>query len=59
MLAFIMENGPTILQLLTSFVGSFAIIATLTPNDADNRIVQVLLTIINKFGGNMGKASNG
>lgn len=46
------------LPIITSFVGAFALIATMTKNKTDDRIVQVILDIINFLGGNFGKAKN-
>lgn len=46
------------LPLLVSTVGTFAIIAVLTPNKSDDKIVQFLEDIINFLGGNFGKAKN-
>jgi hypothetical protein len=46
------------LPVVTSVVGSFALIATMTPNKTDDKIVQFLLDIINFLGGNVGKAKN-
>ena len=46
------------LPILVSFVGSFALIAALTPNKTDDKIVQWLLDIVNFLGANFGKAKN-
>ena len=46
------------LPIVTSVVGSFALIATITPNKVDDEIVNVLLKIINFLGANVGKATN-
>lgn len=46
------------LPVVTSIVGSFALIATLTPNKTDDKIVQVLLDIINFCAANFGKSKN-
>jgi len=48
----------TYLPVLVSLVGSFALIATLTPNKTDDKIIGWLLTVINFLGGNFGKAAN-
>jgi len=40
------------------FIGVFATIATMTPNKTDDRIVQVLLDMVNFLGGNVAKAKN-
>lgn len=39
-------------------VGAFALIATKTANQSDDRIVQVILDIINFLGANLGKSKN-
>ena len=46
------------LPIVTSIVGSFALIATLTPNKADDRILQFILDVVNFLGANIGKAKN-
>ena len=46
------------LPLVVQIVGTFAIIATLTPNKSDDKIVQFIEDIINFLGGNIGKAKN-
>lgn len=44
--------------IATSVVGTFAIIATATPNKVDDDIIQVLMKVINFLGANFGKAKN-
>ena len=46
------------LPIVTSFIGSFALIAVLTPNKTDDRIIQWILDIINFLGANFGGAKN-
>ena len=41
-----------------SIVGGFAVLASLTPNKSDDRIVQIILDIVNFLGANIGKAKN-
>ena len=53
-----MNNWQGWLAAATSVVGSAAVIATLTPNKSDDRIVQWLLDIVNFIGANVGKAKN-
>jgi len=48
----------TYMPIIVSVVGSFALIATLTPNKADDKIVSFLLQLVNFLGGNIGKAKN-
>ena len=45
---------PQLLQI----VGAAAIVATMTPNKTDDKIVQMILDAINFLGGNLGKAKN-
>ena len=52
------ENALTIFKIVTSVVGSFALIATLTKNTTDDRIAQVILDVVNFLGGNIGNAAN-
>lgn len=46
------------IPIITSFVGSFAILAAATPNKTDDKIVQWMLDIVNFFGANFGNARN-
>lgn len=55
---FFTENWTEILSAVTSIVGGFAIIATLTPNQADNKIIDAVMQLINTMGGNFGNAKN-
>jgi hypothetical protein len=56
---FLNENAGALIQLLVSIIGVFAIVATMTPNDADNKIAASLLKFVNLLGANVGKARNG
>ena len=58
MMTYIMSNWQAWLAAATSVVGSAAIVATLTPNKSDDKIVQKALSIINFIGANVGKAKN-
>tara|TARA_R100000231_G_scaffold91838_1_gene69133 strand:- start:54 stop:230 length:177 start_codon:yes stop_codon:yes gene_type:complete len=55
---YLIENWAAILSALTSIVGGFSILATLTPNEADNMLVDKLMKMINLLGANLGKAKN-
>ena len=57
-ITFIYENWDTILNLGTQIVGVAAIIATLTPNRADDKYVQMIFDFVNFMGFNFGKAAN-
>lgn len=55
------EKLETILQwiqIFTSVVGSFALIAAATPTDRDDRIVGKLMKIVDFLGANFGAAKN-
>ena len=54
----ILGNTENIIDVLLKLVGAFAIISTMTPNEADNAIADSLLRFINLLGGNFGKSSN-
>ena len=43
---------------LTSFIGSFALLATITANKTDDKIMNYVLKAINFLGANIGKAKN-
>lgn len=58
MFDFLGTNIGPIVEIITGVVGVFALIATLTPNDADNKIAQFLLGLVNKLGANFGNARN-
>jgi hypothetical protein len=46
------------LPVAVSVVGSFSLIASMTPNKVDDKIGQVLLDIVNFLGANFGNAKN-
>lgn len=58
MIEWITANGTNLVELIMQIVGTFAIVATMTPNTADNKIASVLLEAVNFLGGNLGKARN-
>ena len=45
-------------DFISSLIGSFAILAAMTSNTADNTIVNIALKLINLLGANFGKAKN-
>ncbi len=47
---FIIANWKDILTAVLSILGAFSIIAKLTPNKTDDKIINYLLKIINVFG---------
>ena len=58
MMNVITNNYAGIISAAASIIGGFAMIASMTPNKSDDRIVQMLLDIVNFLGANFGKASN-
>ena len=57
-IAYVVENWDTLFAVITSVVGTFALIATLTPNKSDDKISLVVLDVVNFLGANTGKAKN-
>ena len=53
------ENFSNVVEVVLNLVGAFAVIATMIPNESDNKIVAFVLNVINTLGANFGKASNG
>lgn len=56
--SFVMTNLPALLGAATSIVGGFAILAAMTPNTSDDKIVDFILKLVNFLGFNVGKARN-
>tara|TARA_R110002020_G_C15957900_1_gene746301 strand:+ start:217 stop:408 length:192 start_codon:yes stop_codon:yes gene_type:complete len=59
MVSYVMENYVQMLSAVGGIVGGFAVVASLTPNKSDDRIVQMILDMVNFLGANFGKAKNG
>ena len=55
---YIVENWDNIAAIALQVVGIAAMIATMTPNKTDNKIVDAVSKIINLLGANFGKAKN-
>ena len=51
-------NLSGILEIVVQLVGVASLIATMPPNEADNKAVDFVLNIVNMLGANVGKASN-
>lgn len=58
MISYVMENYAQIITATGGIVGGFAVIASMTPNKSDDRIVQIILDCVNFLGANFGKAKN-
>ena len=52
------ENIGTILVAIPAILGGFATLATLTPNESDDKFIAKLLAIINALGMNFGRSKN-
>jgi len=59
MVSYVMGNYMQILSAVGGIVGGFAVIASMTPNKSDDRVVQMILDVVNFLGANFGKAKNG
>ncbi len=53
-----MQNWSLITDVVLKVVGAFAVVASMTPNDTDNRAAQMLADLVNLLGFNVGKARN-
>ena len=49
---------PTFLDAALQIVGGFAVISMWTPNKSDDKIVDIILKVLNFMGANAGKARN-
>ena len=54
-----MNDIQTYVEIALGVVGLFSLIATMTPNTADNEWAQTALNFLNTLGANVGKARNG
>ena len=55
---FTSANISAILEIVVQIVGVASLVATMTPNEADNKAVDFVLNLVNMLGANVGKASN-
>jgi|TARA_B100001939_G_scaffold239845_1_gene207414 hypothetical protein len=55
---FLTENVVALFDIVTRVVGIAAIIATLTPNESDNKIIGFISRVVNVLGANVGRATN-
>lgn len=56
---FIFDNVNNFFDIALKLVGAFAVIASMTPNETDNKIADQALKLINLLGFNFGNAKNG
>lgn len=55
---FIINNVDNFFSIATQVIGVFAVIASMTPNEVDNQILDQIAKLINVFGFNFGNAKN-
>lgn len=55
---FDLENVKAVVEIVVALVGVFAMVATMTPNKADNKLAAAALNLINLLGFNFGNAKN-
>ena len=56
---FVSANGVTsFISLLVIAAYAFTLIATITPNESDNKVADLIWKVINGIGLNVGKAKN-
>ena len=51
-------NGVALVELLVQIVGVASLVASITPNESDNKVVNFILNIINLLAVNIGNAKN-
>jgi len=51
-------NITSLLEIIIQVIGIASMVATLTPNESDNKAVDFVLNVVNMLGANIGKASN-
>ena len=54
----IIDNKENIVNIITSLIALFAIIATMTPNESDNKVLAKIYKGINILGLNILKSEN-
>ncbi len=55
---FTSDNITALIEIVIQVIGVASLIATLTPNESDNKAVDFVLNIVNMLGANIGRASN-
>ena len=51
-------SSQLLIKVIVLLVGVAALVATLTPNESDDKIVSFVLKVVNVLGANVGKDSN-
>jgi 3-methyladenine DNA glycosylase AlkD len=58
MIQYFNENSEQILQIVASIVAAASLIATLTPNESDNKWVRRISTVVSWLALNVGRAKS-
>ncbi len=58
MIEYFNENSEQILQIVASIVAAASLIATLTPNESDNKWVRRISTVVSWLALNVGRAKS-
>lgn len=54
----LLENWDQVIKLILETIGVAAILASLTPNKTDDKVVAMIRKVINTIGFNVGNAKN-
>lgn len=55
---FIINNVDNFFSIVSQVIGVFSVIASMTPNNDDNKVADQMFRFINILGFNFGKAKN-
>jgi len=55
---YVMGSWKELLEVMLGLVGVMGMVAVMTPNKSDDKLVQMLLDWVNFLGANVGKAKN-
>ncbi len=58
MIQYLTENSEQLLQIAASVIALASLIATMTPNESDNKIVRRISTVVSWLALNVGKAKS-
>ena len=58
MIQYFNDNSEQILQILASVIALASLIATMTPNESDNKIVRRISTVVSWLALNVGRAKS-
>jgi hypothetical protein len=58
MIQYLTENSEQLLQIAASVIALASLIATMTPNESDNKIVRRISTVVSWLALNVGRAKS-